>query len=127
MRNKSRKSTHFRFGFKFVIGLGVCAVLIMGLGVLRYHSAQLAWYLESVNQSIKHYSEEEIVLRQELSALLAPVRIYSYCKENLGMQKVLTADTIQIQIIDRTERVANNNNKNENGWRSYFSWLFGGR
>ena len=112
MRN-NKKAAHFRFGFKFIISLGVCAVLIMGLGVLRYHSAQLAWYLESVNQSIKKYSDEEVVLRQELSALLAPVRIYSYCKENLGMQKVLTAETIQIHTVNNDYVARNNNNSNQ--------------
>ncbi len=123
---RKKKAAPLKIGFKFVLGLGVCAVLIMGLGVLRYHSAQLAWYLESVNQSIKKYSDEEIVLRQELSALLAPVRIYSYCKESLGMEKVLRAETISIRSFEKTVTANKNNDADQNkGWRSHLSWLFG--
>ncbi len=125
MGNK-RISSPFKVGLKFVAVFGVCLVLVLGLGVLRFHAARLAYYLESVNKSIQKYSDEEVVLRQELSALVAPIRIYSYCKESLGMQKASRADTMPIKF--RSETVAakktpdNQENKN---WRTRLSWLFG--
>ena len=61
---------------KFVAALSVAVGLVIGLGILRFHAARLAYYLESVNQSIQKYSDEEVMLRQELSALVAPIRIY---------------------------------------------------
>ena len=62
------KNNKLRVTLKFVLGLGVVIFLVIGLGVLRFHAARLAYYLESVNQSIQKYSEEEVQLRQELSA-----------------------------------------------------------
>ncbi|MBQ6666209.1 MAG: hypothetical protein IJM68_11545, partial [Synergistaceae bacterium] len=64
-----------RITVKFMLGLGIVISLVIGLGILRFHAARLAYYLESVNQSIQKYSDEEVVLRQELSALIAPIRI----------------------------------------------------
>ena len=116
-------SSPFKVGLKFIIGFGICLTLVLGLGVLRY-------YLESVNKSIQKYSDEEVVLRQELSALVAPIRIYTYCKESLGMQKATRADTMIIKF--KTETVAsrrNNERKSESesnkNWRTRLSWLFG--
>ncbi len=123
-------SSPFKVGLKFIIGFGICLTLVLGLGVLRFHAARLAYYLESVNKSIQKYSDEEVVLRQELSALVAPIRIYTYCKESLGMQKATRADTMIIKF--KTETVAsrrNNERKSESesnkNWRTRLSWLFG--
>ena len=66
--NKGKIST----GIKFLAAFIVCVGLVIGLGILRFHAARLAYYVESVNQSIQKYSDEEVVLRQELSALVAP-------------------------------------------------------
>ena len=124
---KSNKNNKVRITLRFVVALGAAVCLIIGLGILRFHAARLAYYLESVNQSIQKYSEEEVILRQELSALVAPIRIYSYCKESLGMQKVLKAETLSTKV--RSTGLAASRNENNNpqrtGWRSGLAWLFG--
>ena len=110
--------------------LSVVVVLTMGLGFLRFHAARLAYYLDTVNKSIQKYADEEIVLRQELSGLLAPIRIYSYCKENLGMQKVLKAETLPVRQRETALTAAakkNKNSKQEISWRSGLAWLFGNK
>ena len=119
-------ANRIKITFSFVLGLGLVISLVIGLGILRFHAARLAYYLESVNQSIQKYSDEEVTLRQELSALVAPIRIYSYCKESLGMQKVLKAETIPVRM--RTDNFAaskNNSQSGNGGWRDSLAWLFG--
>ena len=127
MRKSNKNKNKFRITLKFVAALSVAVGLVIGLGILRFHAARLAYYLESVNQSIQKYSDEEVMLRQELSALVAPIRIYSYCKESLGMQKVLKAETLSTRV--RSTGLAashnDNNNSGRTGWRSGLAWLFG--
>ena len=113
-------------GIKFLTAFIVCVGLVIGLGILRFHAARLAYYLESVNQSIQKYSDEEVLLRQELSALVAPIRIYSYCRESLGMRKVLKADTIPVRFKHTDFTASKKNNPSVlSGWRSGLAWLFG--
>lgn len=113
-------------GIKFIVALSVCVGLVIGLGILRFHAARLAYYLESVNQSIQRYSDEEVILRQELSALVAPIRVYSYCRESLGMQKVMKAETLPVRVLNRELTASRNNNPSMlQGWRSGLAWLFG--
>ncbi|MBQ3454844.1 MAG: hypothetical protein IJG36_00275 [Synergistaceae bacterium] len=120
------KNNKLRVTLKFVLGLGVVIFLVIGLGVLRFHAARLAYYLESVNQSIQKYSEEEVQLRQELSALVAPIKIYSYCKESLGMQKVVRAETLPIRLKTSTYTASKQDTTSGfQGWRSSLAWLLG--
>ena len=115
-----------RITVKFMLGLGIVISLVIGLGILRFHAARLAYYLESVNQSIQKYSDEEVVLRQELSALIAPIRIYSYCKENLGMQKVLKAETLPVRMKSGNLAASKSSSSSGlQGWRSSLAWLLG--
>ena len=124
-KNDSKK---IKTTLKFIAALGVITCLVIGLGILRFHAARLAYYLESVNQSIQKYSDEETILRQELSALVAPIRIYSYCKESLGMQKVLKAETLPIRSRIGVLNASKKNVPSKNqGWRSGLAWLFGNR
>ena len=119
-------ANRIKITLNFVLGLVVVISLVIGLGILRFHAARLAYYLESVNQSIQKYSDEDVSLRQELSALVAPIRIYSYCKESLGMQKVLKAETLPRRM--RTDNFAdsgNNLQSESGGWRSSLAWLLG--
>ncbi len=125
---RKNSSGRITITIKFIAALTVIIGLVIGLGILRFHAARLAYYLESVNQSIQKYSDEEVVLRQELSALVAPIRIYSYCKESLGMQKVVKAETLPVHM--RNEGLAASRKTvtpNNGGWRSSLAWLFGGR
>ena len=125
MQNKNNPQ-RLRTTIKFMAGLGIVICLLIGLGILRFHAARLAYYLESINQSIQKYSDEEIVLRQELSALVAPIRIYSYCKETLGMQKAVKAETLPIRsrLGGLTAKTRKDNSSENKGWRLGLSWLF---
>ena len=128
MRNHNKNNQQkITTGIRFVIALCVVIGLIIGLGILRFHAARLAYYLESVNQSIQRYSEEEVNLRQELSALVAPIRIYSYCKESLGMQKVMKAETMPVRLRGRNLTATKRNEPaaNKFSWKSSLSWLLG--
>lgn len=119
-------NNRLRVTLKFVLGFSFVILLVIGLGVLRFHAARLAYYLESVNQSIQKYSEEEVSLRQELSALVAPIRIYSYCKESLGMQKVVRAETIPVRLKTTSYSASKQNTSSGlQGWRASLAWLFG--
>ena len=123
---RKNNSERVRFTFKIVAVLSVLAVLTMGLGYLRFHAARLAYYLDSVNKSIQKYTEEENVLRQELSGLLAPIRIYSYCKENLGMQKVIKAETLPVRTRAQALAASKKDTRKENpSWRSGLAWILG--
>ena len=119
-------ANRIRITLRFILGLGVIISLVIGLGILRFHAARLAYYLESVNQSIQKYSDEEVILRQELSALVAPIRIYSYCKESLGMQKVLHAEILPMRTKSGNLAASKNNSPSGlSGWRSSLAWLLG--
>ena len=124
---RKNNSEKIKFTFKIVAALSLIVILTMGLGFLRFHAARLAYYLDTVNKSIQRYTDEEVVLRQELSGLLAPIRIYSYCKENLGMQKVLKAETLPIRPRGTALMAASKKNSKQEltGWRSGLAWLFG--
>lgn len=123
---RKNNSEKVRFTFKIVAVLSVLAVLTMGLGYLRFHAARLAYYLDSVNKSIQKYTDEENILRQELSGLLAPIRIYSYCKESLGMQKVLKAETLPVRTRNQALAASKKDLRKEDpSWRSGLAWIFG--
>ncbi|MBQ9419777.1 MAG: hypothetical protein IJU31_05300 [Synergistaceae bacterium] len=123
---RKNNSEKLRFTLKMVTALSLVVLLTMGLGFLRFHAARLAYYLDSVNKSIQKYADEEVALRQELSGLLAPIRIYSYCKENLGMQKVLKAETLPMRVRGNSLTAAKKDSKQEReSWRFGLAWLFG--
>ena len=119
-------ANRIRITVKFVLGLGIVISLVIGLGILRFHAARLAYYLESVNQSIQKYSDEEVILRQELSALIAPIRIYSFCKESLGMQKVMKAEILPVKMKGGNLSASDSQKASGlQGWRSSLAWLLG--
>ncbi|MBQ9629806.1 MAG: hypothetical protein IJR43_11185, partial [Synergistaceae bacterium] len=62
MRNQRKNKSKITIGIRFVIALTVVIGLVIGLGILRFHAARLAYYLESVNQAIQRYSDEEVTL-----------------------------------------------------------------
>ena len=118
------KNRLLKKGVVFIVLFGLCMIFLFGLGMLRFHAARLAYHLESLNRSIQKYADEEATLKQELSALVAPIKIYSYCKEHLGMQKVSRAETLPIRW--QGERVAMRHTPTEKqGWRASLAWLFG--
>ena len=58
---------------------------IVGLGFFRFSASQLEYRLSVMERSIERYAAEEIELKQSLSSLTSPNKIYSYCKDRLGM------------------------------------------
>ena len=109
-------------GLLAVCGVVLCAIL--GLGVLRFHAARLAYRLNSINLAIQQYVNEETALKQELSALVAPINIYTYCKENLKMQKVANVETLSVRS-RRGPVMAEKPAPAKTGWRGSLAWLFG--
>lgn len=108
----------------FMAGVFLTLIVISILGSLRFQAMRLAYRLDSLNKTIESYSREETVLRQEFSGLVAPIRIYSYCKERLGMEKILVAETLHIRA--REERFAAERIPEPiKGWRSRLAWIFG--
>ncbi|NLL36819.1 MAG: hypothetical protein GX256_04775 [Fretibacterium sp.] len=91
------------------------------LGGIRFHSASLLRHLESINSSIESYSEEEAKLRQEFSGLVAPIKIYSYCKEELGMEKVAQVETLDVRI--PPAHLASEPEAIPNPWKASLAWI----
>nr|WP_315099818.1 hypothetical protein [uncultured Fretibacterium sp.] len=108
----------------FMAGVVFGLLVLLALGALRYEAGCLAYRLDSLNRAIGRYSMEETALRQEFSGLVAPIRIYSYCKEQLGMEKVRVAETILVRPRggDLTAESISGPTK---GWRARVAWLFG--
>ena len=110
-----------------ILWVGGGLLLIALLGFLRFHAAHLAYQLDSINESIQQYVAEETRLQQELSALVAPIKIYTYCKECLGMQKVLRVEALSVEPQERlaaAEKLATR--PDDAGWRASLAWLLGG-
>ena len=110
--------------FMAVVVFGL--LVLLALGALRYEVGCLAYRLDNLNQAIGRYCLEETALRQELSGLVAPIRIYSYCKEQLGMEKVRVAETILVRPRggDLTAESVSGPTK---GWRARVAWILGER
>ena len=110
----------------FMAGVVFGLLVLLALGALRYEVGCLAYRLDNLNQAIGRYCLEETALRQELSGLVAPIRIYSYCKEQLGMEKVRVAETILVRPRggDLTAESVSGPTK---GWRARVAWILGER
>ena len=70
---------------------------IVGLGFFRFSASQLEYRLSVIERSIERYSAEERELEQSLSSLTSPIKIYSYCKDRLGMNTA-NQDIVQIPL-----------------------------
>lgn len=103
---------------------GAFLIVILGLGVLRFHAARLAYHLDSLNLSIQRYAKEETALQQQLSTLVSPYKVYSYCKERLGMTKALTAETLTVRS-SRGLAAKKETEVEKQGWRATLAWLLG--
>ena len=110
----------------FMAGVVFGLLVLLALGALRYEAGCLAYRLDNLNQAIGRYCLEETALRQELSGLVAPIRIYSYCKEQLGMEKVRVAETILVRPRDGALAVEGVSGPAK-GWRSRVAWILGER
>jgi len=94
---------------------------IIGLGFFRFSASQLEYRLSSIERGIERYSAEEIELKQALSSLTSPIKIYSYCKDRLGMN-VSKQETVHVQrvLVANVAPVIP-----QKGWRSSLFSFFG--
>lgn len=104
----------------------VMVTLVFGavalLGSLRFQASRLEYFLNTVNKNIERYSTEELELKQTFPSLASPIKIYSYCKDMLGMSKVKGVETVRV---DAERVVTASRPESQKGWRSSVRALFG--
>ncbi len=68
----------------------------MGLGVLRLYSFRLEYKLNSINSQIDSLVAQHVALKQSMSALLSPARVFDYSKKQLGMTFASNVRTLHL-------------------------------
>lgn len=84
---------HSSFLFISLLTVFVCAVL---LGSIRLYGFYLENRISETNNRIEACKEENISLSRKYAQLLSPARIYSYARNNLGMQNSDTTKIIRV-------------------------------
>jgi hypothetical protein len=68
-------------------GAALVFAAVAALGFFRFRAFQLEVLLNDINSRIEKYSLEEIEFRQVFAGLTSPIKVYSHCKEILGMSQ----------------------------------------
>jgi hypothetical protein len=101
------------------------AVLLLGLlavlGGFRVYSFRLEYLLSEINREIEAHSSEEMELWQIFSGLTSPIKVYSYCKDKLGMEAPKHVEIVRV----RGPQVAVAPPPNPKEWRSGVLSFFG--
>jgi hypothetical protein len=107
-----------------------CSLVIfssfMGLGVLRLYSFRLECKLNNINSQIESFQAQQISLKQNLSALLSPGRVYGYSKKQLGMTFASNVKTLRLDsplLADSSTALENEGAgtaKESEGWFYFF-------
>jgi cell division protein FtsL len=106
----------------FIAGTAIVLSLLVVLGGFRFYSFRLEYLLSEINRGIESYSTEEIELWQTFSGLTSPIKVYSYCKDKLGMNNPKNVEVVHV----RGPRVAAAPSpENPKGWRSGVLSLLG--
>ena len=105
----------------FFIIAALSFAAIVGLGFFRFNASQLEYRLDSIERSIQRYTAEEVELVQVLSGLTSPIKIYSYCKDKLGMN-MAQQDIVEIPHLLVAKNAAPESQK---GWRTSMLAFFG--
>lgn len=107
----------------FFMLFALVTVMLVGLGFFRFNSAQLEFRLGRIERSIVRYTTEEAELRQILSGLTSPIRIYSFCREQLGM----VAGTQEVVRVPRVRMASSpvDQLESQRGWRYSMFAFFG--
>lgn len=92
-------------------------IVITVLGIFRFQSSRLEYVLNNINKGIERYSAEEVELRQVFSGLSSPIKIYSYCKDMLGMKKVKDVEVVRVDTVHVASAPAPASDA-QKGWRS---------
>lgn len=117
MRNRKQTSSRPLFTMAALL---FTAIVI--LGVFRFHVSRLEHLLDNINRGIERYAAEEVELKQVFSGLASPIKIYSYCKDMLGMDKVKHVEMVRVPNTHVATVPAPSPQKN---WRSSVLSLFG--
>jgi len=98
----------------------------MGLGVLRLYSFRLECKLNSINSQIESFQAQQVELKQRLSSLLSPGRIYGYSKKDLGMVYASNVKVLRIDepLLAELPETGNRNDtaasRENEGWFYFF-------
>jgi hypothetical protein len=95
--------------------------LLTVLGGFRSYSFRLEHLLGEINREIEAYSQEEMELWQVFSSLTSPIKVYSYCKDKLGMDTPKHVEVVRV----REVRAAAMPSSSPKGWRSGVMSFFG--
>ena len=95
--------------------------MVIGLGFFRFNASHLEYRLSIVERAIERYSAEETELKQVLSSLTSPIKIYSYCKDRLGMNAA-RQEIVRLPYLTLADAAAPEPQK---GWRSSMFAFFG--
>lgn len=96
----------------------------MGLGVLRLYSFRLECKLNSINSQIESFQAQQVALKQRLSSLLSPGRIYGYSKKDLGMVYASNVKVLRIDEPLLAELPGTGNRKDMAASRENEGWFY---
>ena len=102
--------------------VGVFLGLLVILGGFRFYSFRLEYLLSEINRRIEAHSMEEIELWQVFSGLTSPIKVYSYCKDKLGMDNPKKVEIVHVQ---GTRVAVVPPPSSPKGWRSSVLSFFG--
>jgi hypothetical protein len=105
-----------------VIAATVLLGLLIALGGVRSYSSHLEALLGGLNREIEARSQEEMELWQLFSSLTSPIKVYSYCRDKLGMDN---PKNVKVVRVPDSSRVAAAPDPNPRGWRSGVLSFFG--
>jgi len=96
----------------------------MGLGILRLYSFRLECRLNNINTQIESFQAQQIALKQNLSALLSPGRVYGYSKKQLGMTYASNVKTLRLDGPLLADAAPAANNGGETAGRESEGWFY---
>ncbi len=94
---------------------------LAGLGFIRFSASHLDHRLRGIDRSIAEYTAEEAKLGRVLSNLQSPIKIYSYCKDRLGMQSA-RQEAVRLP---RLAAAKASDSEPQKGWRASMYSFFG--
>jgi hypothetical protein len=105
----------------FTITVALFTALVI-LGFFRLQVSRLEQLLSNIDKDMERYSTEEAEFKQIFSGLASPIKIYSYCKDMLGMDKVKNVEVIHVPA---TRVVTVPSPESQKKWRSNVFSLLG--
>lgn len=120
-------SVSFRRACPYIIIFAVVMFgSFIGLGVLRLYSFRLECKLNGINVQIESFQAEQVSLKQKLSSLLSPGRVFGFSKNELGMIYASNVKTLKVDgplLADRPDSESKEGNPSpaeKEGWFYFF-------